>query len=30
MAELKTFLFTDIVGSVELKREMPGTQRRRT
>jgi serine/threonine protein kinase/class 3 adenylate cyclase len=25
MAELKTFLFTDIVGSVELKREMPGT-----
>jgi serine/threonine protein kinase/class 3 adenylate cyclase len=24
MAELKTFLFTDIVGSVELKREMPG------
>jgi serine/threonine protein kinase/class 3 adenylate cyclase len=25
MAELKTFLFTDIVGSVELKGEMPGT-----
>ena len=24
MAELKTFLFTDIVGSVDLKREMPG------
>jgi len=24
MAELKTFLFTDIVGSVELKAEMPG------
>ena len=24
MAELKTFLFTDIVGSVELKRTMPG------
>jgi serine/threonine protein kinase/class 3 adenylate cyclase len=24
MAELKTFLFTDIVRSVELKREMPG------
>src|SRR5215471_7214644 len=24
MAELKTFLFTDIVGSVELKRAMPG------
>jgi serine/threonine protein kinase/class 3 adenylate cyclase len=24
MAELRTFLFTDIVGSVELKREMPG------
>jgi len=24
MAELKTFLFTDIVGSVELKRQMPG------
>ena len=24
MAELKTFLFTDIVGSVELKGEMPG------
>ncbi len=24
MAELKTFLFTDIVGSVELKREMSG------
>lgn len=24
MAELKTFLFTDIVGSVELKRDMPG------
>ncbi len=24
MAELQTFLFTDIVGSVELKREMPG------
>ncbi len=25
MAELKTFLFTDVVGSVELKGEMPGT-----
>ena len=25
MAELKTFLFTDVVGSVELKREMPGS-----
>jgi class 3 adenylate cyclase len=25
MAELKTFLFTDIVGSVELKSEMTGT-----
>jgi eukaryotic-like serine/threonine-protein kinase len=25
MAELKTFLFTDIIGSVELKRQMPGT-----
>jgi len=25
MAELKTFLFTDVVGSVELKRQMPGT-----
>src|SRR5262245_7849050 len=25
MAELKTFLFTDIVGSVELKRSMPGS-----
>ncbi len=25
MAELKTFLFTDIVGSVELKGTMPGT-----
>lgn len=25
MAELKTFLFTDIVGSVELKGDMPGT-----
>lgn len=24
MAELRTFLFTDIVGSVDLKREMPG------
>jgi serine/threonine protein kinase len=24
MAELKTFLFTDIVGSVDLKRQMPG------
>jgi serine/threonine protein kinase/class 3 adenylate cyclase/type II secretory pathway pseudopilin PulG len=24
MAELKTFLFTDIVGSVDLKRELPG------
>ena len=24
MAEIKTFLFTDIVGSVNLKREMPG------
>src|SRR5688572_21090853 len=24
MAELRTFLFTDIVGSVELKRQMPG------
>src|SRR3954465_1508712 len=24
MADLKTILFTDIVGSVELKREMPG------
>jgi serine/threonine protein kinase/class 3 adenylate cyclase len=24
MPELKTFLFTDIVGSVELKRQMPG------
>ena len=24
MAELKTFLFTDIVGSVELKGDMPG------
>jgi serine/threonine protein kinase/class 3 adenylate cyclase/type II secretory pathway pseudopilin PulG len=24
MAELKTFLFTDIVGSVELKHQMPG------
>jgi serine/threonine protein kinase/class 3 adenylate cyclase len=24
MAELKTFLFTDVVSSVELKREMPG------
>src|SRR3990172_7765072 len=24
MAELRTFLFTDIVGSVNLKREMPG------
>ncbi len=24
MAELKTFLFTDLVGSVDLKREMPG------
>lgn len=24
MADLKTFLFTDIVGSVDLKREMPG------
>ena len=25
MAELQTFLFTDIVGSVELKGDMPGT-----
>jgi serine/threonine protein kinase/class 3 adenylate cyclase len=25
MAELKTFLFTDVVGSVELKGSMPGT-----
>ncbi len=24
MAELKTFLFTDVVGSVDLKRQMPG------